>query len=302
MSEQESAGVGIAQTAADTATEAMQVAELLAARTYAYELFAKCFGGEPTSELHEVLTSSDTANVCGLYAQECKELANLRALLTTFTAKDTTVTLDVVHDEYTRMFEGPGALPAPPYRAPYTGSRDEALFQEATLEVRRVYHAGELRLRREQAVPDDHVAALLGFAAHKARELARRAGTAGADGKQLADTARQQHVFVAGYLADWLSTYATLVRNSRAGQHAVLYPQLLEATAAFVQVDCVFLTEMSYWLEQAMAAGRSVAVLLTQAANSSGPSSFLQAADALRELSLPGFGENELVTFDRQEG
>lgn len=112
---------------------------------------------------------------------------------------DAASVLDSAHDEYTRIFEGPGALPAPPYRAPYTGSRDAALFQEATLEVRRLYRTQGLRVRREQAVPDDHVALLLDYAA---RGAARLQELFASGDECFAEAARLQHQAISGYLAD----------------------------------------------------------------------------------------------------
>lgn len=42
---------------------------------------------------------------------------------------------------------------------------------------------------------------------------------------------------------------AKAVRNSKAGTAAVVYPQLIEALAAFVESDRVFCQEAAYWAE-----------------------------------------------------
>ena len=154
--------------------EAAGAAELLAARAWLYELAHKCFGGEPDRALLAQLCGPRTRAAVAAYAQDCEQMAGLAKLLEKLAAKDAACVLDAAHDEYTRVFEGPGALPAPPYRAPYTGSRDAALFQEATLDVRALYRAQGLRMRREQAIPDDHVAALLDFAARRAARCSTR--------------------------------------------------------------------------------------------------------------------------------
>ena len=294
--------------------EATSAAELLAARAWLYELAHKCFGGEPDEALLAELCGPRTRAAVLTYAQDCEQLASLAKLLDELAAQDAACLLDAVHDEYTRMLEGPGALPAPPYRAPYTGSRDAALFQEATLDVRALYHAQGLHMRREQAVPDDHVAALLDFAARRAAALfdAFAAGDAG-----FADATRAQRKVVQGYLADWLGEYARLVRNSRVGSQAVLYPQLLEAIAAFTQVDCVFLGEVAYWFEQvaglkAASEGERAAedaedsarvAACVAAACGAGPAAELR--EDVRQLSalrLVGLADNELTELDRLEG
>ena len=294
--------------------EVDSAAQLLAARAWLYELAHKCFGGEPDQALLAELCGPRTRAAVAAYAQDCEQMAGLAKLLEKLAAKDAACVLDAAHDEYTCVFEGPGALPAPPYRAPYTGSKDAALFQEATLDVRALYRTQGLRMRREQAIPDDHVAALLDFAARRAAALfdAFAVGDAG-----FADEARAQHEMVHGYLADWLGTYAQLVRNSRAGSQAVLYPQLLEAIAAFTQVDCVFLGEVAYWFEQACGlehepegegsaerAGDGDRVAAhAAAACAAGPAAELR--EALRQLfalRLVGLADNELTELDRLEG
>lgn len=294
--------------------EAAGAAELLAARAWLYELAHKCLGGEPSRELLAELCGPCTRAAVSAYAQDCEQMAGLAKLLDGLAAQDADCALDAVHDEYTRVFEGPGALPAPPYRAPYTGSRDAALFQEATLDVRALYRAQGLRMRREQAVPDDYVAALLDFAARRAAALfdAFADGDAG-----FADVARSQHEMVEGYLADWLGEYARLVRNSRAGSQAVLYPQLLEAIAAFAQIDCVFLGEVAYWFEQAAEPGRKsegkgaaedadggkrVAACAASACGTGIAAGLREAARRLSGLRLAGLADNELTELDRLEG
>lgn len=280
--------------------EAMQVATLLAARGYLYELLHKCLGGEPDGELIATLASQNTLDAVALYAEDDASMAGFAALLGQMVSLDGACALDRAHDEYTRIFEGPGALPAPPYRAPYTGSRDAALFQEATLEVRRLYRTQGLRVRREQAVPDDHVALLLGYAAWGAARL-QESFMSGDE--CFAEAARVQHQAISGYLADWLPEYAQLVRNSGVGQSAFLYPQLLEAVAAFSKVDCVFLAEAAWWFEQ-QEGGAELLTADSAAADAETELSIrLFAARAeLASLRLRGLEDNELTVFDRLEG
>lgn len=280
--------------------EAARIATLLAARAYLHELLHKCLGGEPNAELIAALTSQNTLDAVALYAEDDESMAGLAALLGQAADLDAASVLDRAHDEYTRIFEGPGALPAPPYRAPYTGSHDAALFQEATLEVRRLYRTQGLRVRREQAVPDDHVALLLDYAA---RGAARLQELFASGDECFAEAARPQHQAISGYLADWLPEYAQLVRNSRVGQSAFLYPQLLEAAAAFSKVDCVFLSEAAWWFEQQegkaehLAAGSAASDAETEL-----PVRLSTARAELALLRLRGLEDNELTVLDRLEG
>ena len=283
--------------------EVAGAAKLLAARAWLYELAYKCFGGEPNEALLAEVCGSQTRAAVVAYAQDCEQMAGLAKLLDELAEQDAATLLDAARDEYTRMFEGLGALPAPPCRAPYTGSRDAALFQEVTLAVRELYRAQGLRMRREQAVPDDHVVALLDFAARQAMHLfdAFAAGDAG-----FAVAARVQYEIAQGFMADWLGEYARLVRNSRVGSHAVLYPQLLEAVDAFTQVDCVFLGEVAYWFEQQAPKGdcarKEAPANIPTALKGCDAVAVREAAGRLSALRLIGLEDNELTELDRLEG
>lgn len=118
-----------------------------------------------------------------------------------------------------------------------------------------------------------------------------------------AEAARPQHQAISGYLADWLPEYAQLVRNSRVGQSAFLYPQLLEAAAAFSKVDCVFLSEAAWWFEQQegkaehLAAGSAASDAETEL-----PARLSTARAELALLRLRGLEDNELTVLDRLEG
>ncbi len=64
--------------------------------------------------------------------------------------------------DFTRLFVGPGPLPAPPYGSAYTGV-ERLLMQEETLAVRRFYRKCGLASRKEGSQPDDFLATELEF-------------------------------------------------------------------------------------------------------------------------------------------
>lgn len=183
-------------------TEAQQVEAMLLSRAYLYTLFHKCFGGVPTAELLQVLEGGVTADVVDEYAEDDAAFAALKAFLGDLARADQAQLLESARDEYTRLFIGPANLPASPYESPYTGAHDLALFQQNTLDVRAAYHAAGLRLKREQAVPDDHVSLLCAYMA----ELSKRALVLFREGNfdGFALALRRQGAFVKGHLANWL--------------------------------------------------------------------------------------------------
>ena len=266
------------------AEEALELEALLVARAYLYELFHKCFGGTPNQGLLDALTSDVTLSIVDEYADDNPSMAGLIAFLKERGTIERDQLLDHARDEYTRIFVGPVNLPASPYESPYIGAHDTSLFQENTLAVRKLYHSRGYRVCKEQRVPDDHVSIMCHF-------LALQAGRAletfeSGDATEFAANMRSQSAFVETHLANWLGTFAESVRNSKAGAAAVLYPQLLEALAAFVNSDSVFLKEAAYWAEQTDGALFAMSRHFGMARES---------LERLRSIRLFGLEDNELV-------
>ena len=272
---------------AERTQDALQLEALLVSRAYLYTLFHKLMGGEPDEALLEALLDGTTADVVEEFAAGSEELKAFGDFLTALRVDGASDLLDRARDEYTRVFVGPAALPASPYESPYTGVHDMSLFQANTLAVRATYHAHGLRVKREQAVPDDHIALMCAFEA-KLSDRALEACNAG-DGAALADLLRDAGSFAEEHLASWVGIYAESVRNSKAGAAAVLYPQLLEAFAAFVRTDIVFTVEAAYWAQ-----GNSI--------GSDGPAPELASAyaalESLAAINPFGIQDNELVNLD----
>ena len=273
----------------DRAQDELQLEALLLSRSYLYTLFHKLFGGAPDQELIEALVSDTSLDVLEEFAAESNELEALGVFLAALRADDCADLGDRAHDEYTRVFIGPAALPASPYESPYTGAHDMSVFQENTLAVRAAYHAQGLRVRREQAVPDDHVALLSAFMA----EQAKRSLAALREGRlaDLAGQLREQQAFAQAHLASWLAIYAKSVRNSKAGASAVLYPQMLEGLDAFVRADLEFLTESAYWAESQENAEGQPSGIAPELAKAQ------EALEALAALRPFGIQDNELVSL-----
>ena len=270
------------------AQDALQLEALLVSRAYLYTLFNKLFGGTSDEELLDALLGPTTADVVEEFSGNSPALAAFGGLLAALHGQDRATLLDAVRDEYTRVLIGPGNLPASPYESPYTGAHDMALFQENTVAVRRAYHAAGLRVKREQAVPDDHVSLLCAFmAALGMRSLkAMRAGEYAA----LAAGLRDQAAFQSTHMGEWLDTYAASVRNSKAGAQHVLYPQLIEALSAFVKADADFLAESAFWAES-QGGGEATGVAPELAA-------VQVALESLQAMRPFGIQDNELVSID----
>ena len=200
-----------------------------------------------------------------------------------------------VAEEYTRLFIGPGELPCQPMESPYR-TKDAAVFQENTLAVRAIFREHGLQLARLMRIPDDHIATMCGFMAHEAeRSLAElRAGNVGA----LAVSLRGEEAFVRDHMLTWVADFA---RCARRPQPAVLYPQMIEALAAFVRNDAVLLSEAACWAEEARdVCGEMIPGGLGALPDSPEAAACAEVSDALATLvRLHPFGveDHELVSI-----
>lgn len=226
--------------------ESIALEELLLSRAYLYTLFHKLLAAAPDATVLGALLGKAAAEVVDSYAADDAAMAGFGRFLEGLVARDNhAVLLDEARAEYTRLFIGPGELPACSWESPYRTS-EPTLFQENTLAVRALFRAHGLEPKRVGRVPDDHVALLCAFMAQRAGVAlaALRKGELAALSVELRDEA----AFASAHMTNWLSTFAMALRRSKT---AVLYPQLVEALAAFAQVDATFLREAAFWAEGA---------------------------------------------------
>ncbi|MBI4362784.1 MAG: molecular chaperone TorD family protein [Euryarchaeota archaeon] len=173
-------------------------------RHLAYRLLSICFS-PPSAELLEMLKN-------GLLALE--------------TAPPP---LDVLAQDYNRLFYGPGRLLAPPYESIY---RENRVMGETTMAVARCYAEAGVSASEEFRNLPDHVAAELEFMAClcAAEEEALKNG-----GEESATGAlRRQHRFLAGHLCRWLPLFAARIASAPGSG---IYRELAGLAAEFVEAD-----------------------------------------------------------------
>ncbi|MEC4176354.1 molecular chaperone TorD family protein [Adlercreutzia sp. R7] len=275
--------------------ESIDLEALLLSREYLYMLFHKLLGGTPDEAVIALVLSKATRDVVEEFAGEDPSMRGLgRFLQDLGECVDRGVLLDQARDEYTRLFIGPGELPCQPIESPYL-THDMAIFQENTLAVRALYRDRGLALARLMRIPDDHVATMCGFMAREAASSVAEL----CDGRlqALADSLRRQEAFVRDHMLTWLDDFARCARRSKT---AVLYPQMIEALAAFVRNDAVLLSESAFWAEGAVAAsGGVIADGLGALPGSPETAVFAEvseALDALKRVRPFGIEDHELVS------
>ena len=148
-------------------------------------------------------------------------------------------------------------------------------------------------------IPDDHVATMCGFLAALAAESAE-ALEAG-DLPRLQALLRDQEQFVNGHLLTWADSFA---RGTRKSKTAVLYPQMIEAFAAFAVNDAALLSEAALWAETAKAQVADGTVALGARPDSTEAAAFanLQKAwETLHDTRPYGIEDHELVAVKAGE-
>ena len=157
-----------------------------------------------------------------------EELGRLKDLLASITDWDGfTENLDL---EYTRLFEGPGVIPAPPYASFYlNGGR---LMGPETIAVRRKYVVWGIAGVNMGKVPDDHIALELAFMGY----LSDEAGEAlvNKDETRYAALMEAQIDFLGRHVLTWMPKFFS---EMLCAQPDEFFIRLSEFTQAFLEED-----------------------------------------------------------------
>jgi len=111
-------------------------------------------------------------------------------------------------EEYSRLFVGPNALPAPLWESVYL-SREHLLFDEVTLAVRKCYRQYGLSFIRESSEPDDHIVIELEFLSYLIQKTLESDDVAAK--KELLD---DQYSFIINHLLKWCPLFCEALSNS----------------------------------------------------------------------------------------
>lgn len=223
---------------------AVALGELFAVRSYLYALFQKLLATAPDQATLDALQAEATRQALGVYIDDCIPIRGFLSFIGELAELDQAKLLEDARDEYTRIFIGPGSLPAPAFESPYL-TNDETIFQTNTIAVRQLYHEKGWEAKREMRVPDDSIALMCDFIAQLGTQdyhliLAD-------DRTALSENLRFEQTFVHAHMNDWFQSFAEGTRNQRI---VVIYPQILEALSEFTKQDEVFLGEAAYWIER----------------------------------------------------
>ena len=203
---------------------------ILDARAFVYKLFQSLFGNEPTVELLEILKDSSTKMALETFADE----ANYGKLLKELAKYMKTYDIEKISSEYTKLFIGPGKLPAPPWESVYI-SGEPVLMNEGTLAVRGIYKSYGFLPENYPHVADDHLALELDFMALLGEKIIDDANAA----EEIEETLAVSAGFLEEHLLKWLPEFTAQIQG-----HGVFYPLLVSLLNEFVKTDSSVLYEI----------------------------------------------------------
>lgn len=215
---------------------------ILSNRHYLYKLLHRVFADEPNSELIEIVTSDHTQEALQLVLEDddtrFAPYFELFGQLKSAISKDAADVLDKLKGEYTKLLIGPGTLPAPPWESVYI-SKENTLFQESTLKVRRAYLEYNFLPANYPREADDHIALELDFMAHLA-DLAQESFQV----DKLEETKKvlfDQQKFLKEHLLVWIGDFAQKIQESKSHY---FYPQMAALTDKALQLDAFVIEEV----------------------------------------------------------
>lgn len=221
------------------------IAAALANRSFVYTYLWRAFAADPDEALLTAVASDQALEECAILAgEESRAAQEQRALASTASASDA---LEVLKSDYTRLFIGPGKLPAPPWESVYVTGED-LLFQPSTLEVRDAYRKAGYQATGYPHEADDHLATELGFmeALAKDSQAAYEAG----DSEKLQLLLSQQTMFLAQHLNAWLPKFVERLLITEAPKFGEFYPRFAALARELCAADSAALVEIANALHE----------------------------------------------------
>lgn len=171
-------------------------------------------------------------------------------------ASDWPALVHALNVEYTRLFEGPGAAPAPPYASFHLNAG--RLMGPETLAVRGAYLDSRVAHVRSGAIPDDHIAVELAFMellSEDANAALRREDAPGCQ-----RSLEAQASFVRAHLLPWVPRFCRCVADAAPGG---FFEGLAKVTQAHLETDREWLEDTLSVLKNSGDAGLSVSARAT---------------------------------------
>lgn len=200
-------------------------------RAFLYNFAWRLLGAPMDEDGLAVVADEVVAGQTAILAGEEARLVDLSQRLAQVASE---ANLSQLATEYTRLFEGPGKLPAPPWESVYLADGD-LLFQESTLHVREAYKEAGFKAAGYPHEADDHIATELSFMAALVQG-AREAIEADDPQRARAYLIAQQK-FLDKHLNQWLTPFAERLNEQAPPSTSPFYPLAAYFTAELCARD-----------------------------------------------------------------
>jgi TorA maturation chaperone TorD len=216
---------------------------IFAGRSFLYQILQVLLGGEPDENIlkNTVNRHSRDAFILLFDSDTPEVIAYLSCLgdIERELAVNASAAADKLKSEYTRLFIGPDALPAPPWESVYT-TTEQSLFQAVTLEVRRAYYKYCFLPKEYPRVADDHIALELDFMHHLASMALDRFLLDDRDA--VLSLIHDQEDFLRQHLLAWSAKFVEALQKANVG---FFYLQTARYLDFFLKADLDILDELS---------------------------------------------------------
>jgi DMSO reductase family type II enzyme chaperone len=170
---------------------------------------------------------------------------------------DVGMTLSLKRD-YTRLFIGPGHLPAPPYESVHRHDVPELerglVMGRSTTDARRQYAAAGLQLSPQFTDLPDHIAVELEFMCFLCAKEAEAWQTEDEEAAIRRQSA--QHAFLSGHLGQWVPAFCGAVVEAA---QTDFYRGLAQLARAYIEAECHQVNVVARPLDGGVAVSRSPA-------------------------------------------
>jgi len=209
-------------------TSSEGIASFLEARAFAYDIVKCAFLQEPSKKFIKLLIEGEIIQAFP-FADRNAALGKAIDRIVQYLKQPDALSrkkCESLHWDYTRMFIGPGKIPAPPWESIYRDA-DHLYFSQETQEVRNAYRKYNLLPKDFGHEPDDHLGLELDFL-HKLCEMAWEKAKS-ADETGLVEILNDQKAFLDEHLLKWVPDWTRDVVKSAETDFYKGMAQLLEA-------------------------------------------------------------------------
>lgn len=216
---------------------------VLSNRHFLYTYLWRIFAAEPNASLLDIVVDEHTLQACGMLASCETSIGDIQRSSMLY-IDATPDALEQLKSEYTKLFIGPGKLPAPPWESVYR-SADGLLFQKSTLDVREAYVKQGFQAAGYPNEADDHLATELNFMAALAEKTYAKYQMNEMD--EVLKLYDVQQEFLQQHLLMWVGKFAEQLHKNSTSDISLFYCNMARFVEYFCIEDATMLEELKLY-------------------------------------------------------